>query len=60
MPTEHCPHCRALRNLRVSTIRRTVPDQAGKAKTILTRTFHCETYQSFVRSEEEDEIHRVD
>ena len=51
MPTEHCPSCHTLR---------TVPDPAGQTKTILTRTFHRETCPSFGRSEEEDEIQRVD
>jgi hypothetical protein len=59
MPTEHCPNCRTLRAMRVSTTRRTIPDKAGKAKTVLTRTFHCQTCQSFVRSEEEEEVKRA-
>ena len=56
MPTERCPSCRTLRAMRVSTTRRTIPVKTGKAKTVLTRTFHCQTCQSFVRSEEEEEV----
>ena len=58
MPTEHCPNCRTLRAMRVSTTRRTIPDKAGKAKTVLTRTFHCQTCQSFVRRADEEAVKR--
>jgi hypothetical protein len=52
MGLELCPRCRGLRNMRVTTDRRKVVDAKGKTKVILTRIFHCETCNSFVRSED--------
>ena len=50
MPLELCPRCRCLRNMRVSTHRRKGVAAKRKTKVILTRIFHCETCNSFVRS----------
>lgn len=55
MASEFCPKCRAVRNVRVTSSRRKATDADDKPKTILTRTFHCETCNAFVRSEEMEE-----
>ena len=52
MPTEMCPMCRDLRNMSVTTKRRKVVDPDGNTKEILTKTYHCATCGSFVRSED--------
>jgi hypothetical protein len=62
MHSELCPRCGILRNMQVSTSQRKVIDPEGNTKEILTRVFHCETCNSFVRSEdiEEPEDHPHD
>ena len=49
---EFCPRCQALRGMTVSTSRREEIDSEGKVKKILTKSYHCETCHSFVRSED--------
>jgi len=55
MHRELCPRCGILRNVRISMSRRTAVDAEGKAKEILIRTLHCETCNSFVRSQDIEE-----
>ena len=55
MHGEFCPSCRILTNMTVSTSRRKTVDAEGEAKQILTRTLHCETCGSFVRSQDVEE-----
>ena len=55
MPGEFCPLCRTAANMNVSSTPRTIASKDGKMKTITTRTFHCESCGSFVRSIDEEE-----
>lgn len=50
--TAYCPHCRAVTNLSVSVIPTIVTEPDGKEKIVSSRTYHCESCRSFVRSEE--------
>ncbi len=52
MPMELCPKCGAVRALRVTTSSREETDSDGKAVEIITSSYHCQTCNSFVRSEE--------
>ena len=52
---ELCPRCQSLRSMRVSISRRKVTDPEGGVKEILTKSFHCGTCHSFVRSEDIEE-----
>jgi len=54
MPSEHCPRCQVTRNMRVTISPReeTTPDR--DIKQIEIRSFHCETCNTFVRSEDTD------
>ena len=54
MPSEHCPHCRGIRNMRVTVSRRKESTPEGGTKEIETRSFHCESCNAFVRSEDTD------
>ena len=51
--TSYCSNCRRVTNLRVSNTLRTIPKNDGKRKTIVTKTYNCETCCSFVQSEDE-------
>ena len=55
MPIELCSRCGEARNMRVSTTRREVRDAAGNPRHVVTRTLHCETCNTFVRSEDVEE-----
>jgi len=47
---ELCPRCGVVRNMQVGVSRRTETDPKGKAREIVTRTYHCETCGHLVRS----------
>lgn len=51
--TAYCPHCRAVTNLSVSITLQTIPVPDGKTETLVSRTYHCESCCSFVRSEDD-------
>lgn len=51
--TAYCLHCRVVTNLSVSITLATVTDSDGQAQTVASRTYHCESCGSFVRSEED-------
>ncbi len=51
--TSYCPQCRIVTNLSESITLRTIPVQNGKTKTLVSKTYHCESCCSFVRSEDE-------
>jgi hypothetical protein len=53
---EYCPRCQAPRKMTVSTSQREETDSEGNSRKILTRNYHCETCQSFVRSEDIEDI----
>jgi len=55
MPSEMCPSCRQLRNMRVTVATRTETGADGKKRTIKTTSYQCEVCSKFVRSEERDE-----
>jgi hypothetical protein len=52
MSSEYCPHCGAIRNMRETVSRREETTPEGETKEIETRTFHCETCNAFVRSDD--------
>jgi hypothetical protein len=54
MAIEMCPACREIRNMRMSVSERTVKGSEEKTKRIRTLTFHCETCNTFVRSEDHE------
>jgi hypothetical protein len=54
MPNEFCPHCKTLRNMSVSTIKKKAKRKKGKAKEVFFHSYHCEDCGSFIRSEEND------
>lgn len=56
MATEFCPKCLAVQNMRVETSTRQTLDSEGKSKKIKTTNYHCESCNSFVRSEEQELI----
>ena len=56
MSLEYCPGCQAVRKMTVSTSQREETDSEGNSRKILTRNYHCETCQSFVRSEDIEDI----
>ena len=49
---ELCPKCQTLRTMTVTISRREEVDSEGNKQEIVTRSFHCETCRSFVRSED--------
>jgi hypothetical protein len=56
MAQEMCPICRAVRNMQVSASKRTVAMPDGRRKRVRTVSFHCESCNQFVRSEEWEEV----
>lgn len=52
MPSEFCPKCLSLRNMRLSPSVRVQSDSEGEIKKIMTKNYQCEVCHSFVRSEE--------
>jgi hypothetical protein len=52
MSRELCPRCGEERNMEVSVSRRRAVDAEGKAREVVTRTWHCEVCHGFVRSQE--------
>jgi hypothetical protein len=50
MAIEMCPHCRVLRNLRVSVSRGPRKGPDGADLDVVTTSYHCATCGSFVRS----------
>lgn len=54
MSNEFCPHCKTLRNMTVSMIKKKVKSKKGKE--ILIYSYHCEACGSFVRSEENGDL----
>lgn len=54
MACEMCPSCREIRNMRISISERAEKGGEEKTKRIQTLTFHCETCNRFVRSEEHE------
>jgi hypothetical protein len=55
MPSELCPLCRTITNMIVTVTPRGISGKDGKMKTISTKTYHCGSCGSFVRSVEEYE-----
>ena len=55
IPREYCPKCKTLRNIRITETHQEIDDNS-KNKKIRTKSFHCETCQTFVRSEDSEEI----
>jgi hypothetical protein len=55
MPSELCPLCRTAANMMITVTARAIAGRDSKMKTITTRTYHCESCGSFVRSIDEDE-----
>jgi hypothetical protein len=49
---ELCPKCQTLRMMTVSISRREEVDSEGNKQEIVTKSFHCESCHSFVRSED--------
>ena len=49
---EFCTRCRTVRNMRVSVSRRKLVDSKENIKEIVTKSYHCENCNSFVRSED--------
>lgn len=49
---EYCSKCQATRNMSITKSERNEVDANGDTKIIVTSNFHCETCQSFIRSEE--------
>ena len=49
---EYCPHCSKVRSMRVTTKRRLERSKDRSAKQIESRTYHCQTCNAFVRSED--------
>ena len=58
MAAELCPRCQTLRNLRVTTSREEVTDAHGNSKWIVSKTYHCEACNTFVRREETEDAER--
>jgi hypothetical protein len=54
MPREYCSLCRTVVNLSETVTPRTLVGKDGKIKTIITRTYHCDSCGSFVRSIDRD------
>ena len=54
MSVEFCPLCRTSRTVSVTVMPITVTAEDGKIKTIVIKTYHCESCRSFVRSAEEE------
>lgn len=52
LKNEFCPKCYALRNMVMTSSTRVISDPDGKKKIIQTNLFHCDTCNSFLRSEE--------
>ena len=52
MSSDWCSSCQAWRNMHVSTSTRQVTDEQGKTIQITTHSYHCETCNTFVRSED--------
>ncbi len=55
MPSEFCPFCRTANNMSVTVTPKAIAGKDGKIKKITTKTYHCESCGSFVRSIDEDE-----
>lgn len=53
MAREMCPACREPRNLRVTVSEMTEKGPQGKTRRVRTLTYHCETCNRFVRSEDQ-------
>jgi hypothetical protein len=53
MYTAYCPHCRTVTNLSESITLQINPGPDGKTEMFVSRTYHCESCCSFVRSEDE-------
>ena len=51
---EMCPYCKEARNMVVSSSTRLVKEDDKKEKKKITTSYHCETCNQFVRSEEQD------
>ena len=51
MPTDLCPYCRKIRNMRTVVLLQQDPNQNERKKGIETRVYHCEACNSFVREE---------
>ena len=52
MSVEHCPHCGAIRNMRATVSRRKEAGPDGGTREVETRSLHCGTCNTFVRSED--------
>jgi hypothetical protein len=58
MAREFCPKCQAIRNMRILEQRSNETGPDGTTKDVMTRIYHCETCNSFVRSETVDAAER--
>jgi len=54
MARGYCPHCGRVTNLTVCTSRTLDVGEDGELRRVVTRTYHCETCQCFVRAEQEE------
>ncbi len=54
LTSDFCPRCNALRNMVMTSTVRVITDPNGEKKIIKTNHFHCDTCNSFVRSEDID------
>jgi len=54
--TAYCPNCRTVTNLSVSIKLRTLPAIEGKSETLISRTYHCQSCNLFVRGEDDEGI----
>lgn len=54
MPCEYCLLCRSAANMKVSVTPRAIVGKDGNMKTIVAKTYHCESCGSFVRSIDEE------
>ncbi len=52
MPSEYCPQCQKNRNMRVDEYQRETINQDGTTMQIETKSFHCETCNIFINSED--------
>ena len=57
--TAYCPHCRTVTNLHMSISLRSISGTDGNTEMIVSKTYHCESCCSFVRSEDEEEIDKL-
>lgn len=51
MVIEFCPKCHALTNMMLTITKRREKNHEGKVFTVITKSYHCNICNTFVRSE---------